>query len=245
MADSMEVHAEEVGRSDDELVVQDPDFDGKTEETNAADTGSEADSVGSAPSGDGQDSPQETAPEEKPKRRRAKQPAAKDASEEEGESEPADAGPARRRTKMEAAGDSGMSRAEVLRDARQREAERLIARQERERFLAGWSALKTAMRRHSIVNGVVSSVEIRHVGGPDEVTEDLVLLAVMLDGGYKVLVPLEEFYQENPVDMRTATDLDTAEGQRELTRRKRALAEKLYELQIPLIITDMEMNDPG
>lgn len=72
MADSMEVHAEEVGRSDDELVVQDPDFDGKTEETNAADTGSEADSVGSAPSGDGQDSPQETAPEEKPKRRRAK-----------------------------------------------------------------------------------------------------------------------------------------------------------------------------
>lgn len=243
MADSMEVHAEEVGQPTDELVVQDPDFDGETEETNAADTGNEADSAGSAPSGDGQDSPQETAPEEKPKRRRAKQPAAKDASEGEGESEPADAGPARRRTKMEAAGDSGMSRAEVLRDARQREAERLIARQERERFLAGWSALKTAMRRHSIVNGVVSSVEIRHVGGPDEVTEDLVLLAVMLDGGYKVLVPLEEFYQENPVDMRTATDLDTAEGQRELTRRKRALAEKLYELQIPLIITDMEMND--
>lgn len=144
---------------------------------------------------------------------------------------------------MEAAGDTGMSRAEVLRDARQREAERMIARQERERFLAGWSTLRTAMRRHSIVNGVVSSVEIRHVGGPDEVTEDLVLLAVMLDGGYKVLVPFEEFYQENPVDMRTATNLDTAEGQRELTRRKRALAEKLYELQIPLIITDMEMND--
>ena len=151
MADSMEVHAEEVGQPTDELVVQDPDFDGETEETNAADTGNEADSAGSAPSGDGQNSPQETAPEEKPKRRRAKQPAAKDASEEEGESEPADAGPARRRTKMEAAGDSGMSRAEVLRDARQREAERLIARQERERFLAGWSALKTAMRRHSML----------------------------------------------------------------------------------------------
>lgn len=217
MADSMEVHAEEVGQPADELVVQDPDFNGENEEINAADAENEAASAGSAPSGDGQDSPQEA--------------------------QPAEAGPTRRRTKMEAAGDSGMSRAEVLRDARQREAERLIARQERERFLAGWSALKTAMRRHSIVNGVVSSVEIRHVGGPDEVTEDLVLLAVMLDGGYKVLVPLEEFYQENPVDMRTATDLDTAEGQRELTRRKRALAEKLYELQIPLIITDMEMND--
>ena len=84
MADSMEVHAEEVGQPTDELVVQDPDFDGETEETNAADTGNEADSAGSAPSGDGQNSPQETAPEEKPKRRRAKQPAAKDASEEEG-----------------------------------------------------------------------------------------------------------------------------------------------------------------
>ena len=64
MADSMEVHAEEVGQPTDELVVQDPDFDGETEETNAADTGNEADSAGSAPSGDGQDSPQETAPEE-------------------------------------------------------------------------------------------------------------------------------------------------------------------------------------
>ena len=39
MADSMEVHAEEVGQPTDELVVQDPDFDGETEETNAADTG--------------------------------------------------------------------------------------------------------------------------------------------------------------------------------------------------------------
>ena len=57
MADSMEVHAEEVGQPTDELVVQDPDFDGETEKTNAADTGNEADSAGSAPSGDGQDSP--------------------------------------------------------------------------------------------------------------------------------------------------------------------------------------------
>ena len=30
MADSMEVHAEEVGQPTDELVVQDPDFDGET-----------------------------------------------------------------------------------------------------------------------------------------------------------------------------------------------------------------------
>ena len=49
MADSMEVHAEEIGQPTDELVVQDPDFDGETEETNAADTGNEADSAGSAP----------------------------------------------------------------------------------------------------------------------------------------------------------------------------------------------------
>lgn len=240
MADSMEVHTEEVERSNDELVVQDPDFANENGEVGTEDAESTDGLGNSAPVAE-EDSSVDTEPEEKPKRRRAKQSSATDDTAGNGEAEAAK--PVRRRTKMEAAGDAGMSRAEVLRDARQREAERLIARQERERFLAGWSALRTAMRRHNIVNGVVSSVEIRHVGGPDEVTEDFVLLAVMLDGGYKVLVPLEEFYQENPIDMRTATDLDTAEGQRELTRRKRALAEKLYELQIPLIITDMEMND--
>lgn len=240
MADSMEVHTEEVERSNDELVVQDPDFANENGEVGTEDAESTDGLGNSAPVAE-EDSSVDTEPEEKPKRRRTKQSSATDDTAGNGEAEAAK--PVRRRTKMEAAGDAGMSRAEVLRDARQREAERLIARQERERFLAGWSALRTAMRRHNIVNGVVSSVEIRHVGGPDEVTEDFVLLAVMLDGGYKVLVPLEEFYQENPIDMRTATDLDTAEGQRELTRRKRALAEKLYELQIPLIITDMEMND--
>ena len=240
MADSMEVHTEEVERSNDELVVQDPDFANENGEVGTEDAESTDGLGNSAPVAE-EDSSVDTEPEEKPKRRRAKQSSATDDTAGNGEAEAAKT--VRRRTKMEAAGDAGMSRAEVLRDARQREAERLIARQERERFLAGWSALRTAMRRHNIVNGVVSSVEIRHVGGPDEVTEDFVLLAVMLDGGYKVLVPLEEFYQENPIDMRTATDLDTAEGQRELTRRKRALAEKLYELQIPLIITDMEMND--
>lgn len=240
MADSMEVHTEEVERSNDELVVQDPDFANENGEVGTEDAESTDGLGNSAPVAE-EDSSVDTEPEEKPKRRRTKQSSATDDTAGNGEAEAAK--PVRRRTKMEAAGDAGMSRAEVLRDARQREAERLIACQERERFLAGWSALRTAMRRHNIVNGVVSSVEIRHVGGPDEVTEDFVLLAVMLDGGYKVLVPLEEFYQENPIDMRTATDLDTAEGQRELTRRKRALAEKLYELQIPLIITDMEMND--
>lgn len=240
MADSMEVHTEEVERSTDELVVQDPDFANENGEVGTEDAES-ANGLGDSTPVVEEDSSVDTEPEEKPKRRRVKESSGTDDTAGNGEAEVAK--PVRRRTKMEAAGDAGMSRAEVLRDARQREAERLIARQERERFLAGWSALRTAMRRHNIVNGVVSSVEIRHVGGPDEVTEDFVLLAVMLDGGYKVLVPLEEFYQENPIDMRTATNLDTAEGQRELTRRKKALAEKLYELQIPLIITDMEMND--
>lgn len=92
MADSMEVHAEEVGQPTDELVVQDPDFDGETEETNAADTGNEADSAGSAPSGDGQNSPQETAPEEKPKRRRAKRLRQRTLPKRKENLKPADAG---------------------------------------------------------------------------------------------------------------------------------------------------------
>lgn len=244
MADSMEVHAtDETEQFDDELVVQDPDSDDENEDVDVGNAENEDSTDGDTSVAEEQDSSSDTVLVEKPKRRQTKQSASTDDTSDTEEAGAEADRPTRRKTKMEAAGDSGKSRAEVLRDARQREMERMIARQERERFLAGWSTLRTAMRRHSIVNGVVSSVEIRHVGGPDEVTEDIVLLAVMLDGGYKVLVPFEEFYQENPVDMRTATNLDTVEGQRELTRRKKALAEKLYELQIPLIIVDMEMND--
>ena len=146
-------------------------------------------------------------------------------------------------SKMSAAGASGMTRSEALRDARMREMERAIAREERERFLSGWSSLQTAMRRHSIVNGVVSGVEIREVVGGDGTSVDLVLLSIMVDGGYKVLVPFDEFYQYNPIDMQTV-DLATSAGRRNYTRRRRALAEKLYELKIPMIITDMKMNDP-
>lgn len=144
-------------------------------------------------------------------------------------------------TKMSADGAAGKSRSEVLKNARQREAERAIAREERERFLSGWSALQTAMHRRTIVNGVVSSVEVRRMDDAEDAV-DLVLLAVMVDGGYKVLVPFEEFYQENPVDMQTV-DLSTDDGRRAYTRRRRALAEKLYELKIPMLITDMQMND--
>ena len=134
-------------------------------------------------------------------------------------------------------------RAEVLHDARIREMERAVAREERERFLSGWSSLQTAMRRHLIVNGVVAGVEVREVVNPGGPSIDLVLLSVMVDGGYKVLVPFDEFYQDNPVDMQTV-DLSTAAGRREYTRRRRALAEKLYELKIPMLITDMKMEEP-
>lgn len=146
-------------------------------------------------------------------------------------------------SKMSAAGANGMTRAEVLHDARIREMERAVAREERERFLSGWSSLQTAMRRHLIVNGVVAGVEVREVVNPGGPSIDLVLLSVMVDGGYKVLVPFDEFYQDNPVDMQTV-DLSTAAGRREYTRRRRALAEKLYELKIPMLITDMKMEEP-
>lgn len=156
--------------------------------------------------------------------------------------QPTGAKPAPEQSKMSAAGAAGMTRFEVLNDARMREMERAMAREERERFLSGWSALETAMHRHSIVHGVVSGVEVRQIASSTGPAVDLVLLAVMVDGGYKVLVPFDEFYQDNPVDMQTV-NLETSEGRREYTRRRRALAEKLYELRIPLIITDMKMKE--
>lgn len=199
---------------DEEPLLNDSDSEGES-----------AEGTGDGPSDNG-----EPVEAPRPKRRRTRK-----AQEQDEPAESAD---------TEADGkEAAKSRSDLRWEARQREAERLAARKEKERFLSGWSSLSTAMRRGLIVTGVVSSVEIHHLGAPEDVSEDKVLLAVMVEGGYKVLVPLEEFYQKEPIDRETVSGLDTVQGQREFTRRKRALAEKLYELEIPLVITNMEMRN--
>lgn len=149
------------------------------------------------------------------------------------------------KSKIDAAGEATTSRREVLRDARRRETERALAQQLRQKFLSGWGGLNTAMRRGSIVNGVVTGVEVHVVGDGAGGNQQAVMIAVLLgEAGsqYKVLIPFGEFYQKNPIDMKTV-DLTTEEGREEYVNRQRAMAQKLYELEIPLIITDMVLND--
>lgn len=172
------------------------------------------------------------APVPEPENNGVEEPAKKKTRKQKKAEEPAPA------SKIEVAGDAAETRAEVMRDARKRRKEREEANAERSAFLLGWDAMNTAMKRKSIIKGVVSHVEEHK--NPDN-GESTFMLAVILEGRYKGLVPFAEIYQENPIDMRTV-DVSTAKGKADLLKRIRAMCEKLLLLTIPLIITDMSID---
>ena len=189
-----------------------------------------------APEDTAKDAAEETAEDagaaeadEAPKAKKAGKPKAEKASKK---AEP--------ETKMDAAGEAGMTRAQVLRDARKRDDERIANRQAREKFLAGWAALDNARRKKRIVMGTVSSVETREMNGQEEV-----FLAVIVEGGFKVTVPFVEFYQRDPIDGKTMEGLEGKALARERLRRCLAMAEKVYEAEVPLVILDMLITERG
>lgn len=92
------------------------------------------------------------------------------------------------------------TRADVLREARRRRAERSESVRAYQEFLIGLSSLTVAAKNHSIVNGLVSHIEQRN-----DVDSEVpcVMIIALVEGRYKVSIPFDEFYQKNPIDMAT------------------------------------------
>ena len=126
-------------------------------------------------------------------------------------------------------------RDEASRRAQEREQRNLI----RQQFLAGWSALQSAMRRETVMYGVVSSIDempLAHTAS--EYLHTGIFLTVIHKNIYKILIPMQHLYRRFPVDMRSV-DLYSEEGVRSFILRQRAMAEKLYGLSIPFVIDNM------
>ena len=102
--------------------------------------------------------------------------------------------------------------------------------------------LRTAMRQRRILNGTIVSVSAMGEDAPSELSP--IAVAVMCEGTI-VHIPFEEIYRSFPIDM-TTVNMGSSTGRREFARRETAMAEKLYGLPIPFIITSMEApdNDP-
>lgn len=134
------------------------------------------------------------------------------------------------------------SRREVLAESNRRAQEREQRNATRQQFLAGWAGLQSAMRREHIMYGMVSGVDEKPL--KDTASEYLhtgIFVTIVHNDTYKILIPFQNLYRRFPVDMRTV-DLYSEEGIRSFILRQRAMAEKLYGLNIPFVIDYMYAN---
>lgn len=134
------------------------------------------------------------------------------------------------------------SRREVLAESNRRAQEWEQRNATRQQFLAGWAGLQSAMRREHIMYGMVSGVDEKPL--KDTASEYLhtgIFVTIVHNNTYKILIPFQNLYRRFPVDMRTV-DLYSEEGIRSFILRQRAMAEKLYGLNIPFVIDYMYAN---
>ena len=119
-----------------------------------------------------------------------------------------------------------MSRDQFLRARDERNRERTARTQERNAFLIGWNALKSARAGGTVLRAPVASVEtLQTAQGRREV-----FLVTMINSRYKILIPFHEIYQEDPLE-----DADPAG----LTDRQRQMASKLLNSNIDFCITGL------
>lgn len=192
---------------------------------------------------------EEQIPAEKPKARR-RSPAKKAAAD----AEPAEEKPApKARARRTAAKSSEPTEAQKLeRERREENIDRMLRSQQRaerneknQKFFAGISALQEAMRRKRILHGSVASVEQVSVAGTGAAAQrTTTLMGVMLDERFKVYIPFEEFYRDNPIDM-NKVDLNSEEGIADFGRRQRQMSERLYGCNIDFIITNVIAVSPN
>ncbi len=122
------------------------------------------------------------------------------------------------------------------------EAERIAQAAARQEFYTGIKSLQEAERTHRIINGQIISVESVSTEGTNASARVVTMFGVLVDDRFKVLIPFEEFFRDNPIDMNTV-DLNSGEGLRNYRRRQRQMAEKMYGIVVPIVITNVFVSD--
>lgn len=190
-----------------------------------ADAEAEADAAG------GEETVPQTAP--KPRNRRASAKRGQTAN-----SQKAEGAPLSKAKEL----DQGRRKQNVgRRDSEKERGERL---EHNQKFYAGISSLQEAVKTRRIMSGVVAAIETLSANGTAlGARRNVTMLSVILEGQYKVMIPFEEFFRDNPIDMSTI-DTSTNDGIDILNRRQRQMAEKMYGAVIDFVVTHVQMSSP-
>lgn len=131
---------------------------------------------------------------------------------------------------------------------RERAADRLFREQQRnmrtaahQKFWGAISAFQEAAKRHQILRGVVSSVERLSSDDSASNAQTVVMIGLIVNADFKVLVPFEEFFRDNPIDM-DSVSLTTKQGRDDYFRRQRQMAEKMYGAEVDFCVTEVIAN---
>lgn len=145
-------------------------------------------------------------------------------------------------SKMGEAAKSTKSRKQAIRDARMREADRERRAKENAEFLAGWAGLQAAQRSGTIMYGTVTGVEEiskEDMKGRENADDrSSIMLLLIHNERYRVSIPFAEVYRHYPIDMNTVST-ETEAGRRAFVARQKAMAEKLFGLEVPFVVKGM------
>lgn len=136
------------------------------------------------------------------------------------------------------------NRAEDQEERRKREAARTEKTERNQAFYSGISSLQAAQKTHMVLSGQVVAVErLDRPSGTIDAPQHMIAVSVLLEGRYKVLIPFNELFRDNPIDM-ASVDTKSREGREALEKRQRQLAEKLYGVCIDFCVTNIFVENP-
>lgn len=136
------------------------------------------------------------------------------------------------------------TRAQMLREQDQKREERDRTRAERQLFLSGLASLQDAARRKRIVSGEIAGVSEISIAGTKHASglrKSTIAFSIFVDGKYKVLIPFEEFYRDNPIDASTV-NLTTNRGVEEYLNRMRQMAVKCIGADVDFMISGIAVK---
>lgn len=135
-------------------------------------------------------------------------------------------------------------RAQAMAERARRSEDRAERLEKNQAFYAGISSLQAAKNTKAILSGYIVAVEPMPTGrsAPDG-QQNLVMVSVMVDNRYKVMIPFEELYRDDPLAS-DSVDRHSREGWADIERRQRQLAEKLYGNNITFCVTNVLVKSP-
>ena len=160
-------------------------------------------------------------------------------------------------SKMAAAEKTAKSRAEVITDAKRRAVERELKSKARIERVTAWAEIKAAKEAGRILYAKIVGAQRMNTGATASAARTELVAVALFENRYKVIIPFQELYRENPINMSLYHDFKTLNKVGEVdensvydekllaeyNRRENNIIERLYGYITPFIVVDIEEGD--